>query len=139
MISYDVNFFISVSEMDILHLKSSDGEIFTIPLDTARQFGPIRSMLEALGEDNIDPDEVVPVPKVDAKTLSKVIEWARQHATVPDSKLDQASGTYYRQLCFLSSLIERIFITPFEVLIKPNRPVFNELRTFLGLSISQRS
>ncbi len=132
-------FFISVFEMEFLHLKSSDGEIFTIPLDTARQFGPIRSMLEALGEDNINPDEGVPVPKVDAKTLSKVIGWARQHATGPDSKLDKASGTIYRQLCFLSSFIKRIFITPFEVSIKLNRPVFNELSTFLKLSISQRS
>ena len=86
--------------MDFLHLKSSDGKIFTVPLNIAHQFGLIKSMLEDLGEGNINLDEVVPVPNVGATVLSKVIEWAKQHATAPDSKPEQASGTIFGKLYF---------------------------------------
>ena len=87
--------------MDVLHLKSSDGEIFTVPLNIACQFGLIKSMLEDLGEGNINPDEVVPVPNVGAKVFSKVIEWARQHVTAPDSKPEQTSGKMCQTLCYM--------------------------------------
>ena len=59
--------------MPSIKLQSSDGEIFPVDVEIAKQAVTIRTMLEDLGmDDNEDEDEVVPLPNVNAAILKKV-------------------------------------------------------------------
>ena len=57
--------------MPIIKLQSSDGEIFPVDVDIARQSVTIKTMLDDLGMDE-DEEEVVPLPNVNAGILKKV-------------------------------------------------------------------
>ena len=63
-------FFIVIT-MPIIKLQSSDGEIFPVDVDIARQSVTIKTMLDDLGMDE-DEEEVVPLPNVNAGILKKV-------------------------------------------------------------------
>jgi S-phase kinase-associated protein 1 len=67
--------------MKIVKLQSSDGELFSIELETAKMSMTIRTMLEDLG--NEEEDEVVPLLNVNAFILRKVIYWCSHHAEDP--------------------------------------------------------
>ena len=58
--------------MPIIKLQSSDGEIFPVEVDIARQSVTIKTMLDDLGMDE-DEEEVVPLPNVNAGILKKVL------------------------------------------------------------------
>jgi hypothetical protein len=60
-----------ISKMPIIKLQSSDGEIFPVDVDIARQSVTIKTMLDDLGMDE-DEEEVVPLPNVNAGILKKV-------------------------------------------------------------------
>ena len=71
-----------------IKLKSNDGKIFSVDLETAKKSETIDTMLadlqiEANGgtEDGSLPDikDLVPIPNVNAKVLKKVLEWCEQH------------------------------------------------------------
>merc|ERR1712176_157549 len=63
-------------------LQSSDGEVFSVDVDIAKQSVTIKTMLEDLGMDE-DDEEVVPLPNVNAAILKKVIQWATYHKDDP--------------------------------------------------------
>ena len=67
--------------MAVINLGSSDGEIFPVSEDVARQFGTIRTMLENLGEENISRDSNLPLPNVDSETMRILIDWAKFQVT----------------------------------------------------------
>merc|ERR1712102_25566 len=69
-------------KMPTIKLQSSDGEVFPVDVDIARQSVTIRTMLEDLGMEE-DCDEAVPLPNVNAAILKKVIEWAEHHKNDP--------------------------------------------------------
>jgi len=81
--------------MPNIKLQSSDGEIFPVDVEIAKQSVTIKTMLEDLGWEE-DDDEVVPLPNVidlaysqgtkhnvNASILKKVIQWATQHKDDP--------------------------------------------------------
>ena len=68
--------------MPTIRLQSSDGEVFPVDVDIARQSVTIKTMLEDLGMDEED-EEVVPLPNVNAAILKKVIQWATYHKDDP--------------------------------------------------------
>lgn len=74
--------------MQTLRLQSSDGVIFHVDLETACCSGVIKTMFDNNAV-NKNSDEVVPVPKVKAQTLAKVLEWCAYHRyddPVPDDE-----------------------------------------------------
>lgn len=68
--------------MPTIKLQSSDGEVFPVDVDIARQSVTIRTMLEDLGMEE-EEDEAVPLPNVNAAILKKVIQWATYHKDDP--------------------------------------------------------
>ena len=68
--------------MPSIKLQSSDGEIFPVDVLIAKQSVTIKTMLEDLGMDEEDEEEV-PLPNVNAATLKKVIQWASYHKDDP--------------------------------------------------------
>ena len=68
--------------MPSIKLQSSDGEIFPVDVEIAKQSVTIKTMLEDLGMDEGD-EEVVPLPNVNAAILKKVILWATYHKDDP--------------------------------------------------------
>merc|ERR1712048_621191 len=70
------------STMPTIKLQSSDGEVFPVDVEIAKQSVTIKTMLEDLGMDEED-EEVVPLPNVNAAILKKVIQWATYHKDDP--------------------------------------------------------
>ena len=68
--------------MPSIKLQSSDGEVFPVDVEIAKQSVTIKTMLEDLGMDD-DDEEVVPLPNVNAAILKKVIQWATYHKDDP--------------------------------------------------------
>ena len=64
--------------MTFLKLQSSDGEVFQVETQIAKQSNTIRTMLEELGMGD-DDDEAIPLPNVNATILKKVISCQSQH------------------------------------------------------------
>ena len=68
--------------MPSIKLQSSDGEVFLVDVEIAKQSVTIKTMLEDLGMDE-DDEEVVPLPNVNAAIMKKVILWATYHKDDP--------------------------------------------------------
>ncbi|XP_050408532.1 S-phase kinase-associated protein 1 isoform X1 [Patella vulgata] len=69
-------------KMPSIKLQSSDGEIFEVDVEIAKQSVTIKTMLEDLGMDE-DEEEPVPLPNVNAAILKKVIQWCTYHKDDP--------------------------------------------------------
>ncbi|KAL7305566.1 hypothetical protein TKK_0002299 [Trichogramma kaykai] len=71
--------------MEIVHLQSSDEVIFDVELSIAKRSGLIKTMIEHLGEDNLN--EYLPLSKIKSNTLEMVIEFAMYHkdSPIPDN------------------------------------------------------
>ena len=78
----DINQRIQTLKMPSIKLQSSDGEVFPVDVEIAKQSVTIKTMLEDLGMDEED-EEVVPLPNVNAAILKKVIQWATYHKDDP--------------------------------------------------------
>lgn len=70
-------------KMPSIKLQSSDGEIFEVDVEIAKQSVTIKSMLEDLGMDEEGDDDPVPLPNVNAAILKKVIQWCTHHKDDP--------------------------------------------------------
>jgi len=68
--------------MPNIQLQSSDGEVFRVDIEIAKQSVTIKTMLEDLGMDE-DEEEPVPLPNVNAAILKKVIQWCTYHKDDP--------------------------------------------------------
>ncbi|XP_063581895.1 S-phase kinase-associated protein 1-like [Pongo abelii] len=65
-----------------IKLQSSDGEIFEVDVEIAKQSVTIKTMLEDLGMDD-EGDDPVPLPNVNAAVVKKVIQWCTHHKDDP--------------------------------------------------------
>lgn len=65
-----------------IKLKSSDGEIFDVDIEVAKQSITIKTMLEDLGVGESN-EEIVPLPNVNSTILKKVLLWANYHKNDP--------------------------------------------------------
>lgn len=77
--------------MPTIKLQSSDFVVFEVDYDVAKAFGIIKTMVENLGLEEKD-EEIVPLPKVKAVILKKVLDWAHHHKDEPpfvDDPLDR--------------------------------------------------
>uniref|UniRef100_A0A8C0P866 S-phase kinase-associated protein 1 n=1 Tax=Canis lupus familiaris TaxID=9615 RepID=A0A8C0P866_CANLF len=74
--------------MPSIKLQSSDGEIFEVDVEIAKQSVTIKTMLEDLGMDDEGDDDPVPLPNVNAAILKKVIQWCTRHKDDPPSPED---------------------------------------------------
>ncbi|KAK2164025.1 hypothetical protein LSH36_70g05016 [Paralvinella palmiformis] len=68
--------------MPNIKLQSSDGEVFEVEVEIAKQSVTIKTMLEDLGMEE-DEEEPVPLPNVNAAILKKVIQWCSYHKDDP--------------------------------------------------------
>jgi len=73
-----------------IKLQSSDGEVFDIDVEIAKQSITIKTMLDDLGMDEGD-DEIVPLPNVNAAILRKVVQWCTYHKDDPPMPEDDDS------------------------------------------------
>ncbi|XP_025243617.1 S-phase kinase-associated protein 1 isoform X1 [Theropithecus gelada] len=76
-------FFGGHHQMPSIKLQSSDGEIFEVDVEIAKQSVTIKTMLEDLGMDDEGDDDPVPLPNVNAAILKKVIQWCTHHKDDP--------------------------------------------------------
>ncbi|VDM01916.1 unnamed protein product [Schistocephalus solidus] len=80
--------------MQKIKLSSSDGEIFDVDLEIAKQSMTIKIMLDAfilcaaLGVDAEEDEEPVPLPNVTAAILQKVLQWCTYHKDDPPQQED---------------------------------------------------
>ncbi|ELK03088.1 S-phase kinase-associated protein 1 [Pteropus alecto] len=74
---------LAVVSMPSIKLQSSDGEIFEVDVEIAKQSVTIKTMLEDLGMDDEGDDDPVPLPNVNAAILKKVIQWCTHHKDDP--------------------------------------------------------
>lgn len=75
--------FVVAVNMPSIKLQSSDGEIFEVDVEIAKQSVTIKTMLEDLGMDDEGDDDPVPLPNVNAAILKKVIQWCTHHKDDP--------------------------------------------------------
>ncbi|XP_023315996.1 S-phase kinase-associated protein 1-like [Trichogramma pretiosum] len=74
------------SQVPILHLQSSDGVVFDVELAIAKRSYMVKTMVESLGEEELD--EVLTLKNIKSDTLEKVIEFATHHKNDPMPKGD---------------------------------------------------
>eukprot|EP00069_Balaena_mysticetus_P009981 bmy_06513T0 len=74
---------LSPNTIPSIKLQSSDGEIFEVDVEIAKQSVTIKTMLEDLGMDDEGDVDPVPLPNVNAAILKKVIEWCTHHKDDP--------------------------------------------------------
>ncbi|VDP90414.1 unnamed protein product [Echinostoma caproni] len=74
--------------MPNIKLASSDGEIFDVDIAIARQAVTIKTMLDDLGMEEQGEEEPVPLPRVNAGILRKVLQWCTYHRDDPPPQED---------------------------------------------------
>ncbi|XP_062946097.1 S-phase kinase-associated protein 1-like [Cynocephalus volans] len=62
-----------------IKLQSSDGEVFEVDVEIAKQSVTIETMMEDLGMDNERDHDPVPLLNVNAAILRKVLQWCVHH------------------------------------------------------------
>ncbi|XP_057559588.1 S-phase kinase-associated protein 1-like [Hippopotamus amphibius kiboko] len=75
--------------MPSIKLQRSDGEIFEVDVEIAKQPVTIKSTLEDLGVDDEGDGDPVPLPNVNAAILEKVIHRGTPHKHAPPSPEDE--------------------------------------------------
>merc|ERR1712020_279692 len=67
------------NKMSLISLQSCDGQVFPVNIDIARQSVTLRNMINDLGIEDLDENEIVPLPNVNAAILKKIIAWCTTH------------------------------------------------------------
>jgi len=81
-----------------IKLKSSDGEVFEVDVEVAKQSVTIKTMLEDLGVGESN-DEIVPLPNVNSTILKKVLLWANFHKNDPPTIEDENRDKRTDDIC----------------------------------------
>merc|ERR1711993_135623 len=67
------------NKMSLISLQSCDGQVFPVNIDIARQSVTLCNMIEDLGIEDLDENEIVPLPNVNAAILKKIIAWCTHY------------------------------------------------------------
>merc|ERR1712038_1959203 len=78
------------NKMSLISLQSCDGQVFPVNIDIARQSMTLRNMIEDLGIEDLDENEIVPLPNVNAAILKKIIAWCTTHYKNGESDLSSS-------------------------------------------------
>jgi len=65
----------SSSSSEAIQLQTNDGVIHTVDMRFALQICPVRNMIMQERQKNLHTDDVIPLPRVDAKNLRFIIKW----------------------------------------------------------------
>lgn len=69
----------------MVQLTSNENEKFSVELAAVKKSITIKDLLENLGvEENNDGGEEIPLPNVDTKTLTKIIDYLNYHKDDPE-------------------------------------------------------
>ena len=71
--------------MPAIKLQSSDGDIFPVDVEIAKQFITIKTMLNHFEVDK-EEEKLVPLPNINMAILKKVIQWATYHNDNPSEE-----------------------------------------------------
>ena len=74
-----------------INIQSSDKETFDVDIDVAKKSKTIRTMLEDLGIEKDDEEEikeVLPLPKIRAISMKKVVDWCIQHKNDREAEIE---------------------------------------------------
>ena len=84
--------------MPKLNLESSDKKVFSVDVEVVKKSLTLRDLITNLGiEEDGDGNEdgvPIPLPKVDAAILEKLLQWAKEHKDDPPASTDDE--TKYR-------------------------------------------
>ncbi|XP_040590195.1 S-phase kinase-associated protein 1-like [Mesocricetus auratus] len=69
--------------MPSIRLQGSDGEIFEVDVELAKQSVTIKAMLEDLVMDDEGDDDPIPLTNVNVAILKKVTQWCTHHKDDP--------------------------------------------------------
>ncbi|GMH72437.1 hypothetical protein TrLO_g15558 [Triparma laevis f. longispina] len=72
-----------------LTLLSQEGDSFQVPVSIARMSELVKTMVDDDDDADDDEQQEVPLPNVKSSVLSKVIDFAKHHATEPMSEIDK--------------------------------------------------
>jgi S-phase kinase-associated protein 1 len=75
-----------------IRIQSSDKEEFTVSINVAKKMNTIRTMLEDLGIEDDEENEVketLPLTTIEGKVLKKVIEWCEKRINDKEPNLDK--------------------------------------------------
>ena len=75
-----------------VHLCSSEGEAFDVPLSTAVMSELVKTMID----DDADADEAqeIPLPNVKTHILVRVVDFMRHYAQEPMTEIEKVSVVY---------------------------------------------
>ncbi|XP_039488968.1 S-phase kinase-associated protein 1 [Drosophila santomea] len=62
-------------ESECVQLQTNDGVIHTVSIGCALQMCPVRNMIMLERRQNLYTNDVIPLPRVDAKSLRFIIKW----------------------------------------------------------------
>ncbi|KMY97394.1 S-phase kinase-associated protein 1 [Drosophila simulans] len=65
----------STSSSEVIQLQTNDGVIHTVDIRFALQICPVRNIIMQERQKNLYTDDVIPLPRVDAKNLRFIIKW----------------------------------------------------------------
>jgi len=74
-------------ESRTVHLVSSEGESFDVPLSVAKMSGLVKTMIDE-DQDSEEAQEI-PLPNVKSSILAKVIEFAKNYQTEPMTEIEK--------------------------------------------------
>ena len=81
--------------MPKLNLESSDKKVFSVDVEVAKKSITLRDLIMNFGiEDGDEVGEPIPLPKVDAANLERLLQWAEKHKDDPPAPTDDE--TKYR-------------------------------------------
>jgi S-phase kinase-associated protein 1 len=78
-----------------LHLVSSEGESFDVPVDVARMSVVVGEMINDDVQDDEEGAQDIPLPNVKSVILSKVIEFMHHHRLEPMNEIEKVSSLHF--------------------------------------------
>jgi S-phase kinase-associated protein 1 len=83
-----------MGDSDILTLQSADGENFQVEVEVAKKSETIKNLIEDAGIDS-----PIPLPNVNGKILTKVVEYCKYHHEHPELNTKKEGEEKEEEIC----------------------------------------